>query len=230
MAGITLNGIGAEAVPFTKEEAFRLMTDRGYLKTAESGDGETKFYFGKTLDNTYRLSAELDMKRANIQLHVKLKKFCILGTQPFPVDLKMFNDIEKSLIEYLTKVTLYVDDISVLPRVEELVVKPKPPEKTIVGRKDDLWQKIRQVGKEKGYQKEMCLEFYHYWCEMNPGGKKMRWEMEKIFDVVRRLATWQSHDKKWSKPLSKSFAEQKAEKQEAELKTIKSVVDPKDLF
>ena len=222
---MTLNGIGTESVPFTKEEAFKLMEERGYQKTAESGDGETKFYFGKMLDNGYRLSAEIDMKRNNVQVHIKLKSFCILGTQPFPADLKRFNEIESSLINYLGLLAGVVDES------EKTVIIDKPkPTKTIAERKDDLWQQIRQCGKEKGYEKEMCLEFYHYWVEMNPNGKKMRWEMERVFDVVRRLATWKTHDKKWSKPLTKSFADQKAEKQETELKKVKSVVDPKDLF
>ena len=218
---MTLNGIGAESVPFTKEEAFKLMGERGYQKTAESGDGETKFYFGKMLDNGYRLSAEIDMKRNNVQLHIKLKKFCILGSQWFPIDLKRFNEIEETLINYLGLLDNVVEDSEKVVIVD----KPKAEPKTIAQRKDELWQQIRQVGKERGYEKEMCLEFYNYWVEMNPNGKKMRFEMERVFDVVRRLATWKSHDKKWSKPLAKSFADQKAEKQETELKTIKSVVD-----
>lgn len=32
--------------------------------------------------------------------------------------------------------------------------------------------------------------FYLYWTEKTPTGKKQRWELEKAFEVERRLATW----------------------------------------
>ena len=33
-------------------------------------------------------------------------------------------------------------------------------------------------------------KFADYWTELNGSGTKMRWQMEKVFDVRRRLATW----------------------------------------
>ncbi len=44
----------------------------------------------------------------------------------------------------------------------------------------------------------MLVAFADYWTEHNPGGKKMRYEMEKIFDLPRRLATWAKRDKEYS--------------------------------
>lgn len=43
------------------------------------------------------------------------------------------------------------------------------------------------VGK---YEKEMLNEFYFYWTEKNENGKKMRFEMQKVFEYGRRLSTW----------------------------------------
>lgn len=40
------------------------------------------------------------------------------------------------------------------------------------------------------YGKEMLNDFYAYWIEHNPNGKKMRFEMEKVFNIERRLITW----------------------------------------
>src|SRR6478735_7155956 len=40
------------------------------------------------------------------------------------------------------------------------------------------------------YPKEMLRSFYDYWTEMNPGGRRMRFEMEKVFDIKKRLVTW----------------------------------------
>lgn len=45
------------------------------------------------------------------------------------------------------------------------------------------------------YGKEMLREFFDYWTEMNEGGKKMRFEMQKVFQVDRRLKTWSRNNK-----------------------------------
>lgn len=41
-------------------------------------------------------------------------------------------------------------------------------------------------------------KFILYWTELNKTGKKQRWEMEKTFEVNRRLATWLSRSQKFS--------------------------------
>lgn len=33
-------------------------------------------------------------------------------------------------------------------------------------------------------------KFVSYWTELNPSGTKQRWQMEKTFEIQRRLATW----------------------------------------
>ena len=45
------------------------------------------------------------------------------------------------------------------------------------------------------YGKDMMREFFNYWTEKNEGGKKMRFEMQKVFDVSRRLSTWSERAK-----------------------------------
>lgn len=44
------------------------------------------------------------------------------------------------------------------------------------------------------YSKEMLREFFDYWVEKNPDGRKMRFEMEKVFDISRRLKTWKRNN------------------------------------
>ncbi len=48
------------------------------------------------------------------------------------------------------------------------------------------------------YSKETLRAFYDYWTESNPNGKKMRFEMQKVFDVKRRLATWKRNESNFS--------------------------------
>jgi len=45
------------------------------------------------------------------------------------------------------------------------------------------------------YPKEMLRAFYDYWTEKNEGGRRMRFEMQKVFDIKKRLVTWKNNDK-----------------------------------
>lgn len=42
----------------------------------------------------------------------------------------------------------------------------------------------------KGYTKEMIREFYDYWSEPNKSKTKLRWELEKTWDLEKRLKRW----------------------------------------
>ena len=44
------------------------------------------------------------------------------------------------------------------------------------------------------YGKQMCRDFYAYWSEKTSTGKKMRFELEKTWDVARRLLRWSSNN------------------------------------
>ncbi len=48
------------------------------------------------------------------------------------------------------------------------------------------------------YGKEMLNKFFLYWTEKKPKGRKMRFEMEKVFDIERRLITWESRNKNFN--------------------------------
>lgn len=47
------------------------------------------------------------------------------------------------------------------------------------------------------YSDKTLKDFFEYWSEHNEGGKKMRFEMEKVFDISRRLATWKKNEIKF---------------------------------
>jgi uncharacterized protein YdaU (DUF1376 family) len=44
------------------------------------------------------------------------------------------------------------------------------------------------------YSDVMLNKFVSYWTEKNKSGTKMRYELEKTFEITRRLATWASRD------------------------------------
>jgi hypothetical protein len=54
------------------------------------------------------------------------------------------------------------------------------------------------------YMTELCQEFLEYWTETNKNGTKMKFEMQKTFDIKRRMKTWYKNSEKWDKPKTKS--------------------------
>lgn len=44
------------------------------------------------------------------------------------------------------------------------------------------------------YGKEMIRDFYEYWTETNDNGKKFKREMQKTWNLERRLRTWNSNN------------------------------------
>ena len=59
------------------------------------------------------------------------------------------------------------------------------------------------------YGSKMLNDFYLYWTEKKPKGKKMLFEMQKTFDVARRLKRWESNN--FNKGNSKSSQKPKKE-------------------
>jgi hypothetical protein len=49
------------------------------------------------------------------------------------------------------------------------------------------------------YGKEFLNEFYKYWTEPNKSNSKFRQELQKTWDVKRRLETWAKNDKNFKK-------------------------------
>jgi hypothetical protein len=60
-------------------------------------------------------------------------------------------------------------------------------------RKQDFMERLTPfVGQ---YGKEMLRAFFDYWTEHNEGGRKMRFEMQRVFHIQKRLMTWARNDK-----------------------------------
>ena len=52
---------------------------------------------------------------------------------------------------------------------------------------------------QKQYPKQMLSDFYKYWCELNKSGTKFKQELEKTWDIERRLEMWARRDKDFNK-------------------------------
>lgn len=64
---------------------------------------------------------------------------------------------------------------------------------TLKNRVEDFKNQIL-IFKDK-YPEKMLNSFFSYWSETNRSGSKMRFEMEKAWELNRRLANWASRDK-----------------------------------
>ena len=51
---------------------------------------------------------------------------------------------------------------------------------------------------EKDYDKEVLDEFIDYWTEKNMSGTKAKYQMQKTFDISRRLKRWTKNSKDWN--------------------------------
>lgn len=72
--------------------------------------------------------------------------------------------------------------------------EPKKVKKTIDERKTEFSTSLSAHLNE--YGKDMLNEFYSYWTEHGAKDKKMRFEKQTSFDIVRRLSTWKRNNKK----------------------------------
>lgn len=65
------------------------------------------------------------------------------------------------------------------------------------------------------YGKDMIRKFFEYWTEQNKSGTKMKYEIEKTWDLARRLGTWNNREPIGGKNL---FSQQTTSTEEKECK------------
>ena len=79
------------------------------------------------------------------------------------------------------------DSNSVAPTKEELLKK----------RESEFTSEVLKFSDK--YPIEMLKAFIRYWTEPNKSKTKMNWELQKTFEISRRLITWANNDKQFNK-------------------------------
>ena len=64
-------------------------------------------------------------------------------------------------------------------------------------REKDFMSKCKTLQDKHKFDNVMLMVFVDFWTESNEGGRLMRFEMQKTFDISRRMAKWKSNDKEW---------------------------------
>lgn len=79
-----------------------------------------------------------------------------------------------------------------------IVVEKKAAAKAATLSRKNVFYKslVSYVGQ---YPKEMIRAFFDYWSELNKSETKMRYELEKTWELPRRLATWANRERMPSK-------------------------------
>ena len=63
-------------------------------------------------------------------------------------------------------------------------------------RKEDFYNSLIPFVTQ--YGKDMVRAFFDYWSEPNKSNSKMRFELERTWDLARRLGTWASRDNQFN--------------------------------
>lgn len=91
--------------------------------------------------------------------------------------------------------------------------------KTIEERSKNFYQSL--VPFVSIYSKEMVRAFFDYWTEPNRSKTKMKFELERTWDVKRRLNTWSSRDK--TKNIQSNGTEYKQQQQQQRAREIEEL-------
>lgn len=59
------------------------------------------------------------------------------------------------------------------------------------------------INVDKKYNISMLEDFFNYWAELNKSKTKMRWELEKTWDLNKRLVRWSNNNKGKNTPIEK---------------------------
>ena len=76
---------------------------------------------------------------------------------------------------------------------------PSPPKSSL---KDTLPQREYEFKRKccefiPAYNLQMIQEFFSWWSEKNKTETKMKWELERTFEIGKRLATWAKREKEF---------------------------------
>ena len=78
--------------------------------------------------------------------------------------------------------------------------KKKGKEEDIEKREKKFMVKCKTLQKKYDFDNVMLFNFVNFWTESNENGRLMRFEMQKTFDIGRRMAKWKSNHKEWNIP------------------------------
>ena len=150
-------------------------------------------FFSKELYDKYQILTSAGIQKRFLTITYKRKEI--------DIDKKfMVSDVRKGVSDRKNSVKVIHK-----PQSKEKVKEKEKENTTSVVQKKDAAKAATLARKDSFYQslipflekypKEMIRAFFDYWSELNKSGSKMRYEMQKTWEVNLRLATWASREK-----------------------------------
>ena len=101
----------------------------------------------------------------------------------------------KSVIKRLT-------DKKLLKSIKSVPITLKDKDKDISKGKEErereFFEACKLIQEKHEASDEMINQFVNHWTESNKSGRLMKFEMQKTFDISRRLAKWKANDLEWN--------------------------------
>lgn len=82
--------------------------------------------------------------------------------------------------------------------VEAQKINPAIEMRNFLQNPEDVTTVLINAGMDGCMVRSEILKFINYWSELTKSGKKQRWELERTFELKRRLATWFRNSKKFN--------------------------------
>jgi hypothetical protein len=116
-------------------------------------------------------------------------------------ELKEHSKPHMSVIKRLAEKKLYkgFERVTITPKEkdkekEQYKVKVKDKKKDKDQREKDFMKKCKALQEKNGFDNVMLMKFVNYWTESNEGGLLLKFEMQKTFDINRRMTRWKSNN------------------------------------
>lgn len=116
----------------------------------------------------------------------KVRRKSVHDTDNIPLEEKR---IEEKKTEQIRE-----DGLGLIPAPKEVSLKFFSQE----SEQDSIVSLLVQKGVSEQAARGEIVKFVDYWTELNPSGTRQKWQMQKTFEVKRRLATWFSRSRDFS--------------------------------
>lgn len=170
-------------------------------------------FFNETLLNSFKILTSKGIQKRYIQAVVRRKnitidnRFLLINPDDFKnVSINFINAASITNNVTINKQSKVKEKKR--KEMEEELGDESPPipknsnsiEDKINLRKSREKEFIDELAQFKGqYERQMLIDFFKYWSEPNRSGSKMRFELERTWDLKKRLSRWQNNDDKWNK-------------------------------
>lgn len=190
--------------PFSKGQAWIDLLFRANFTDAKILIGNTNFTLqrGQFVTSCLKLSEDWGWSQTKVYTflnmlenesmikHEKNNKFTVISI----VKYDLYNDPDNTLKEQKKNKKISKEEQKNTDNND----KNKEEEINIVAQKKIEFAEMIKPFVEK-FGKDLCNEFYSYWTEPNKSQTKIKWELERTFDINLRLTTFQTNAVKWNK-------------------------------